>query len=95
MNQQEQKSVNQKEQEVARQEKQKELAIAFQRLFASENGNLVLDEISRMCNENKPTYVDQNPNGSAYREGQRSIILGIRSQLNKTFNQIVQENAKL
>ena len=78
-----------------RQAKQKELALAFQSLFASENGKLVLSELSRMCNENKPTYVDQNPNGSAYREGQRSIILGIRSQLNKTFNQVKQEKATL
>ena len=48
-----------------------------------------------MCNENVPTYVDQNPNGTAYKEGQRSIILGIRNKLNKTFNQLEQKEAKL
>lgn len=47
-----------------------------------------------MCNENEPTYVDQNPNGSSYKEGQRSIILGIRNIMNKTFEQ-KQEKAEL
>ena len=74
---------------------QKELALAFQELFATDNGKVVLKELSRMCKENKPTYVDQNPNGTAYYEGQRSIILGIRNILSKTFNQKEQENAKL
>ena len=78
-----------------RQKEIRELALAFQKLFASENGKLVLEEISRMCKENKPTYVDMNPNGSAYHEGQRSIILGIRNMLNKTFNQPEQERAEL
>lgn len=74
---------------------QKELAIAAQKLFLTSDGALVLDKISDMCNENKPTYVDQNPNGTAYKEGQRSIILGIRSLLNKTFNIKEQEKAEL
>jgi len=87
--------MNPKTQLVERQEAQKELAKSFQDLFSSELGKTVLNEISRMCNENKPTYVDQNPNGSAYKEGQRSIILGIRNLLNKTFNQPVQERAEL
>ena len=75
--------------------KQMDLSKAFQSLFESENGKLVLSELSRMCNENKPTYVDQNPNGSAYKEGQRSVILGIRNQLNKEFNKPDQETAEL
>ena len=74
---------------------QKELALAFQELFATDNGKVVLKELSRMCKENKPTYVDQNPNGTAYSEGQRSIILGIRNMLSKTFNQKEQERAEL
>lgn len=76
-----------------RRNKIRELSLAFQKVFDSEEGKLVLGEISRMCKENKSTYVDMNPNGSAYYEGQRSIILGIRSQLNKTFNQPEQERA--
>ena len=78
----------QAKQELAkRQAESKELAKSFQNLFGSEAGKEVLKKLSEMCNENKPTYVDGNPNGSAYREGQRSIILGIRNQLNKTFEE--------
>lgn len=66
----------------------------FQSLFLSSDGKEVLKELSKMCNENEPTYVDQNPNGSSYKEGQRSIILGIRNIMNKTFEQ-KQEKAEL
>ena len=67
----------------------------FQQLFASKSGKLVLEEISRMCKENVPTYVDQNPNGTAYHEGQRSIIIGLRRLMDKTFNQPEQEKSEL
>ena len=73
----------------------KEQALLCQMVFASPDGKLVLKKISQMCNENEPTYVDQNANGTAYKEGQRSIILGIRRMLNKTFNEPVQERAEL
>ena len=76
-------------------DQQKEIALTFQKLFASGDGKVVLSKISQMCKENEPTYVDQNPNGSAYHEGQRSIILGIRKLLNKTFNQPKQEKSEL
>ncbi len=78
-----------------RKAEQEELTKSFQELFASKNGKFVLSELSRMCKENEATYVDQNPHGTCYREGQRSIILGIRSQLNKTFTKPVQESAEL
>ena len=84
-----------KEQLSQRIKQKKETTLAFQGLFASPVGKEVLSELSKMCNENEPTFVDQNPTGSAYREGQRSIIIGIRKQLNKTFNQEKQERAEL
>jgi len=86
---------NQEAQMKARVEKQNELSRMFQKIFDLPEGKLVLKEISKMCRENSPTYVDQNPYGTAYREGQRSIILGINSHINKTFNQTVQKEAKL
>ena len=76
--------------------KQKQLiALAFQRLFAQPDGSQVLKKLSQMCNENEPTFVDQNPTGSAYKEGQRSIILGIRKMLEKNINEIKQEKAEV
>ncbi len=71
------------------------VTLAAQRLFKSPDGVVVLKKLSKMCNENEPTFVDQNPTGSAYREGQRSIILGIRKLLGKTFDKPVQEKATI
>ena len=68
------------------------IALATQRLFKSPDGVVVLEKLSKMCNENEPTFVDQNPTGSAYKEGQRSIILGLRRLIKKEFKP-VQEKA--
>lgn len=59
----------------------KDKAIWCKETFDTDSGKRFLDVLSVMCNERKPTYVDGNPNGSAYKEGQRSIILGIRNML--------------
>lgn len=85
---------NQQKQLAERIASQKRITLTVQSLLDSENGRFFLKLLSEMCNENKPTYVDQNPNGTAYKEGQRSIILGIRAQLNKTFNEPEQEKEK-
>ncbi len=60
--------------------KKKEKA-AFQRLFASEDGEIVLSYLSRTCFENRPTYVPGDTHESAFREGVRGVILRIRSLL--------------
>jgi len=86
---------NQQKQLAERIASQKRIALTVQSLLDSENGKFFLKLLSEMCNENRPTYVDGNPNGTAYREGQRSIILGIRAQLNKTFNEPKQEKSEL
>ena len=77
-----------------RKERYKEEALLIQGVFASPNGQLVLKKLSEMCNENEPTFVDQNPTGSAHKEGQRSIIIRIRKMLNKSFED-KQERSKL
>ncbi len=78
-----------------RKARNRQLALAFQRLFESSDGEQVLKKLSEMCNENEPTFVDQNPTGSAYKEGQRSIILGIRKMLSKNIHEIKQASAKV
>lgn len=65
----------------------------FQNTFTSEGGKRVLGRLSEFCNENKPTYVDQNSMGTIYKEGQRSVILHIRYMLNKDPNAVKQEEA--
>lgn len=77
-----------------REDKQKQLAMDFMNVFGSANGIRVLDRLSELCNEKKPTYVDNNSLGSAYKEGQRSVILHIRSQLAKDPSKQKQEKAK-
>ena len=58
----------------------------FQNTFTSEGGKRVLGRLSVLCNENEPTYVDNNALGTAYKEGQRSIILHIGKMLVKNPN---------
>jgi len=74
-------------------QEQKATVLAFQSLLNTPNGDLILKKLSKMCNENEPTHVDQNPTGSSYKEGQRSVILGIRKMLNKNVNIVKQEKA--
>ena len=69
--------------------------LAMQRMFNTSDGIIALELLSKICNENESTYVDMNPNGSSYKEGQRSIILVIRNMLNKDYNKVKQEKAEL
>jgi len=57
--------------------------IDFKMTFDSEHGKRVLERLSILCHENRPTFVDHNALGSAYKEGARSVILHIRSMLSK------------
>ena len=80
---------------VKEQEKKIQAVLAMQRMFDTEDGILALDLLGRICNENESTYVDQNPNGSSYKEGQRSVILVIKKMLSKDYNKVKQEKAEL
>ncbi len=77
-----------------RDEKEKQEAQDVKELFASTVGLRVLKKLSRMCHAAEATYVDQNPNGTAYKEGQRSIIIYILKQLNKDLSKQKQKEAK-
>jgi hypothetical protein len=74
-------------------EKRNSLILDIQKTFDTGPGKKTLAYLSKLCNENEPTYVDHNPNGSAYKEGQRSIILNLRKMLAKDPNEIKQEHA--
>ena len=66
----------------------------FMNAFTTEGGKRVVGRLSILCNENEPTFVDQNPTGTAYKEGQRSVILHIRKMLAKNPNVVRQEKAR-
>ena len=72
---------------------EEQLVRDFKEVFGGDNGERVLERLSKLCNEHRPTFVDQNPTGTAYKEGQRSIILHVRSMLNKDIKETKQKVA--
>ena len=63
--------------------------------FDTDSGKKFLEEVlSAMCKEKKPTYVGKDTHHSAYQEGQRSIMLGIRNMLNKDLGKEIQKKGK-
>ena len=77
-----------------REDEIKQRIIDYSTTFGSESGKRVLDRLSLLCNENEPTYVDGNSMGTAYKEGQRSIILHLRKMLGKSPDKKRQSIAK-
>ncbi|MEE9529105.1 MAG: hypothetical protein V3V88_03550 [Dehalococcoidia bacterium] len=71
----------------------KDKVILCKETFDTDSGKKFLDVLSVMCKENKPTYVAGNPGHSAYQEGQRSIILGIRNMLAKDLGKEINRKA--
>ena len=62
--------------------------------FSTEGGKRVLKDLSSRCYENQPTFVDQNPTGSAYREGARGVMLHINFKLHSDPHKEKQLTAK-
>lgn len=95
-----QKKQSQKEELLIRQKNLKEEALAFQHLFASEDGELVLKVLARVTKCDVVILpIDSNGRTDPWRmaknEGNREVMVYIRGQLNKTFNQPEQERAEL
>jgi hypothetical protein len=87
--------MNQKKELQKRTKEQNQIVLSVQKALASPDGKVLLKKLSQMCNENEPTFIDMNPTGTAYKEGQRSIIIGIRKMLNKNINEQKQGKAEL
>jgi len=56
--------------------KRKEIILAYRRLFNTEDGKLVLNDMCKMCHFNASTF-DPDPYQSANNEGKREVILRI------------------
>ena len=70
-------------------------AIWCKETFTTDSGTNFLEKVlSVMCKENVATYVNNNSGHSAYQEGQRSIIIGIRNMLKKDLGKEIQRKAK-
>ena len=64
------------------QKKIKQLQKDYKIVFGSDEGQRVLDDISKRCHESSTTYSKDNSHETAFLEGQRSVILFIKAILN-------------
>jgi hypothetical protein len=71
-----------------RQKKKNVTIYAYQRLFASEDGKIVLKDLSRACHLDVPT-MSSDPYETAYREGERSVLLRILKTINADPEQLM------
>ncbi|UWJ03809.1 hypothetical protein Skadi6_59 [Pelagibacter phage Skadi-6 EXVC106P] len=72
---------NQEKQLKEIQKQLKELKKDYQFIFASDEGTNVLADIEKRCHYHTTTNVKGDSHESAYLEGQRSVILFIKSML--------------
>jgi hypothetical protein len=62
-------------------EQAKQLVRDYQFAFGTPDGLRVLEDLSKQCYEHELTFVDGNPNGTAFNCGKRYVILHIRRLL--------------
>lgn len=51
--------------------------------FGSESGQLVLEDLKKRCSFETTTFVQGDSHDTAFREGQRAVVLFINNMLNK------------
>ena len=61
----------------------KQLTIDYKQTFTSESGNKVLEDLKKRCSFNSTTFVQGDSHDTAFREGQRAVVLFINNMLNK------------
>ena len=61
----------------------KQLTINYKQTFTSESGVKVLDDLKKRCSYETTSFVQGDSHDSAFREGQRSVVLFINNMLNK------------
>lgn len=61
----------------------KQLVIDYKTTFGSESGNKVLEDLKKRCSFETTTFVKGDSHDTAFREGQRSVVLFINNMLNK------------
>ena len=61
----------------------KQLRIDYKQTFTSESGVKVLEDLKKRCSFNTTTFVQGDSHDTAFREGQRAVVLFINNMLNK------------
>ena len=59
-----------------------ELTKTYQRVFKSDDGKTVLEDLEKRCNVHNTSF-SNDPHETSYREGQRQVVLFIKSITNK------------
>ena len=59
----------------------KQLRINYQNIFESDDGKQVMSDLEKRCHYHSTTNVKGDSHESAYMEGQRSVLLFIKSML--------------
>jgi hypothetical protein len=65
----------------------KQLVMDFKEVFGGPHGERVLARLSDIGFENKVTFVDNDPTGTAFNEGKRFMLLHIRRMMAADPNQ--------
>jgi len=60
----------------------KELIQNYKTVFKSDDGKMVMDDLEKRCFYHTSTFSRSEPNETAFFEGQRTILLFIKSMIN-------------
>jgi len=71
------------------------LIISYKAFAESDDGVAILKDLSRECYEKELTFVDGNPNGTAFNEGKRYVMLHIRRFINTNVDDVRELSKKL
>ena len=60
----------------------KELINSYKSIFKSDDGKMVMDDLEKRCFYNVTTFSKGDTNETAFYEGQRTVLLFIKSMIN-------------
>lgn len=64
--------------------------LAYKDTFNSEQGKKVLYDLMKVCHLLQPSYVGGTPEETAFREGERSVVLRILTQLETDAEKLIE-----
>ena len=70
----------------------KQLVMDYQGTFGTPEGKRVLEDLEKQCYANALTFVPGSPDGTAFNEGKRYVILHIQRLVAANLNTIGESN---
>lgn len=73
------------QQKIENEKKRAELTNAYKRLFTSDDGKKVCEDLERFCGQNRTSVCEQSPDAyqTMFQEGKRRVFLRIKAMLEK------------